>query len=109
MEAAKVIALGHIIAHIDYTNTLYAEVPESDIRRPQRIRNMTSKIVTGVKKYDNSTTALKTLHWLPAHHKNKIVTLVFRCNILLFMIGTGLHVPMCPDSTSTNVKTGPPF
>ena len=52
MEAAKAIALGLITAHIDYTNALYVELPESDIRKLQRIQNMTVKIVLGVKKYE---------------------------------------------------------
>ncbi len=47
----------------------------------QCIQSMTAKFVTGVKKYDSSTTALKTLHWLPVHLriKHKVLTLVFRC------------------------------
>ncbi len=32
-EAAKVIALGPVMAHIGYPNALYAELPESDIRK----------------------------------------------------------------------------
>ncbi len=83
MEAAKVIALSHIIAHIDYANALYAELPESDIpvSKLQHIQNMTAKIVTGVKKYDSSTTAPNTFHWFPVHLriKQKVLTLVFRC------------------------------
>ncbi len=65
MEDAKVIAMGLAIAHINYANTVYAELPESDIRKLHRFQNMIAKIVTVVKKYDSSTTALKTLHWLP--------------------------------------------
>ncbi len=80
MVAAKIIALGLILAHIDYANALYPELPESDKRKLQRIQNMTVKIVTGVKKYDSSTTTLKTLHWLPVHLriKQKVLSRMFR-------------------------------
>ena len=107
MEAANVIALDLIIAHIDYANALYAELPESDISKLQRIQNMTAKIVTGVNKYDSSTTALKTLHWLPLHLriKHKVLTHVFRC---VHGLAPGYLCALIL-STRTNIKTGPSF
>ncbi len=42
------IALGLAVAHINYANALYAELPESAIKKLQRIQNMTARIVTVV-------------------------------------------------------------
>ncbi len=69
----------------------YTELTDSDIRKLQRIRNMTAKIVTGVKKCDSSSTALKTLHWLPVHLriKHKVPTLYLR----VFMDWHRTYVP----------------
>ena len=41
---------------------------------------MAAKFIIGAHKFDSSTTALKTLHWLPIHLRivYKIVTLIFR-------------------------------
>ena len=42
--------------------------------------SMAAKVVTGVTKFDSSTAALKSLHWLPIHLriKFKVLALVFR-------------------------------
>lgn len=81
MGAAKTIALGLVISHLDYANALYAGLPDTDVKKLQRIQNMTAKIVIGVGKYDSSTAALKSLHWLPVHLRiqYKVLTLVFKC------------------------------
>ncbi len=81
LEASKTIALGLIITHLDYANALYAGLPDTDLQKLQRVQNMTAKAATGTSKYDSSTAALKTLHWLPIRLRIefKILTLVFRC------------------------------
>ncbi len=50
---------------------LQAELPESEIRKLQRIQNITATIVPGVNKDDRSSTTLKTRHWLPVHMRIK--------------------------------------
>ena len=79
-SAAMTVALGLVIAHLDYANALYSGLPAFEIQKLQRIQNMTAKIVTGVNKHASSTTALKSLHWLPIRLRIefKIATLVFR-------------------------------
>ena len=80
LEAAQTIALGLVISHLDYANALYAGLPDTEVKKLQRIQNMAAKIITGARKYDSSTSALKTLHWLPIHLRiqYKIATLIFR-------------------------------
>ena len=80
LGAAKTIALGLIVSHLDYANALYAGLPNTDVSKLQRIQSMTAKIIIGASKYDCSTEALKTLHWLPIHLRidYKVLTLVFR-------------------------------
>ena len=52
----------------------------AEIRKLQRIQSMAAKVVARVTKFDSSTTALKSLHWLPIHLriKFKVLTLVLR-------------------------------
>ena len=43
MVPTKVIALRLVIAQLDYANALCAELPQSDVKKLQRIQNMTAK------------------------------------------------------------------
>ena len=81
LSAAKKVALGLVLSHLDYANALYTGLPQLEIRKLQRIQNMAAKVVTKAGRYDSSTAALKELHWLPIHLriKYKIALLVFRC------------------------------
>ena len=81
IEASKTIALGLVISHLDYANALYAGLPKKDIKKLQVIQNMAAKIVIKSGKYDSSTEALKTLHWLPIHLRinYKVLVLMFKC------------------------------
>ena len=79
-EAAKIVAHGLVIAHLDYANAIYIGLPQVEINKLQRVQNMAAKVITCAGRYDSSTEALKTLHWLPIHLRIqfKIATLVFR-------------------------------
>ena len=80
LDAATMFALGLVISHLDFANTLYSGLPKSEIRKLQRIQSMAEKVATRVTKFDSSTAALKSLHWLPIHLwiKFKVLTIVFR-------------------------------
>ncbi len=43
MVATKVIALRLGVTHLDYANALCTELPQSDVKKLQRIQNMTAK------------------------------------------------------------------
>ena len=80
LDAATTVALGLVISDLEYANALYSGLTKSEIRKLQRIQSMAAKVVTGVTKFDSSTAALKSLHWLPIHLriKFKVLSLVFR-------------------------------
>ena len=79
-EAAKIVAHGLVIAHLDYANAIYIGLPQFEINKLQKVQNMAAKVITCAGRYDSSTEALKTLLWLPIHLRIqfKIATLVFR-------------------------------
>jgi len=62
LGAAKTIAIGLVISHLDYANVLYSGLPTTEVSKLQRIQNMTVKTITGARKYGSSTEALKALH-----------------------------------------------
>ena len=53
------------LTHLDYANSLLIGLPDCSIKLMQKVQNMAAKVVLNLKKYDGSTEALKTLHWLP--------------------------------------------
>ena len=78
--AAKIVALGLVISHLDYANAVYSGLPSSEISKLHRVQNMAVKLVTRAKCYARSTDALNSLHWLPIHLRirYKVPTLVLR-------------------------------
>lgn len=80
-DACHTIVLGLVISHLDYANSLYANLPNVVIMMLQRIQNMAAKLVLKRGKEDSASEALKELHWLPIRQRilHKILTLVFKC------------------------------
>ena len=64
-EAAHVLIRGLVTSHLDYCNAIFAGLPKVLLKILQKVQNIAAKLVLGYNKYDNSTRALKTLHWLP--------------------------------------------
>jgi len=80
LRASKTNAISLVISHLDYTNSLYSGLPNTEVSKSQRIQNITAKTITGAGKYHSSTEALKTLRWLPIHLRREfeVLILVFR-------------------------------
>ena len=80
-DAAKTFALGTVISHLDYANSLYSGLPKGDIKKLQHIQDFAVKEVLQKPKHSSSTEALKLLYWLPVRLKipYKICVLVLKC------------------------------
>ena len=80
-ETAKVLVLGLVLSHLDYSNTIFLGLPDKDIKAMQRVQNAAAKMVLLKTKYNSSMDALKRLHWLPIryHVDHKMLTLVYKC------------------------------
>ena len=80
-ETAKVLVLGLVLSHLDYSNAIFVGLPDKDIKAMQRVQNAAAKMVLLKTKYDSSTDALKSLHWLPIKYRvdHKMLTLVYKC------------------------------
>jgi hypothetical protein len=82
-NAATKITLGLVMSHLDYENTILSGLPNTTIKRLQKVQNMASKVVLGREASSSATFDLKILHWLPiqARIDYKIFLLVFKCII----------------------------
>ena len=64
-ETAHMLVRGLVMSHLDYCNAIFAGIPKVLLKFLQKVQNIAAKLVLGYNKYDSSTIAFKTLHWLP--------------------------------------------
>ena len=69
------------ITHQDYGSTLLYGILKKTIGKYQIIQNIYVKLVLNQSKYESSTEALKTIHWIPLQQRieYKILTTTFKC------------------------------
>ena len=81
--ACKTLVHGLVTSHLDYVNALYCGLPESDIKKLQRVQNAAARVVIGNTQGESISMCLKELHWLPIKYRiqHKVLTLVYRCLI----------------------------
>ena len=65
LSAATALANSLVSSKLDYCNSLYSGISQSNLNKLQRIQNSLARIITNTSKYQHSTPTLKKLHWLP--------------------------------------------
>ena len=64
-EAAETLVHAFVSSWLDYCNSLLYGLPASTLNNLQLIQNHAAQVVTGAQKYDQITSVLCKLHWLP--------------------------------------------
>ena len=69
------------MAHLDYANALYFGLPDIDVKRLQRVRNIAARLILRKTNHDSITECLRELHQLPirARIDFKILVPVYKC------------------------------
>ena len=82
-EATEILVLSLVVSHLDYCNVILYGIADTDLRKMQRIQNMSAKLVLQRKKFDSSKQALYDLHWLPVKSRInfKVLTFMFNCSV----------------------------
>ena len=75
------LCLSLCISHLDYCNSLLYGIPQSSLKKMQRVQNMCACLVLRKSKKDSATACLRDLHWLPVKYRiqHKILTLTHKC------------------------------
>ena len=70
-----------IFSKLFYCSTVWSGTSKQNINKLQLVQNFAARILTGVKKYDNVSPALKELGWLSIERLLQLrgVTMVFKC------------------------------
>ena len=80
-EATATLMHSLVISRLDNMNSLLFGLPDTQIKKLQRIQNHAAKIIERKKKSDHVTPILQSLHWLkvPFRIEYKIILIVFKC------------------------------
>ena len=54
-----------VSSKLDYCNSLYSDISQTNLNKLQRIQNSLARVITNTSKYQHITPTLKKLHWLP--------------------------------------------
>ncbi len=69
-----------VTSRLDYCNSLLYGLPDTSLRRLQRVQNTAARILCRLPKFSCIGETLKNLHWLPINHRVtfKILILVYQ-------------------------------
>jgi len=78
-EAVKAVVHAFISCCLDYCNSLLTGVNDGLLRRLQSVQNAAASLVTGTRRCEHITPALRHMHWLPVRQRihYKLVSLAF--------------------------------
>ena len=69
-----------VTSRLDYCNSLYLGLPQSQLSRLQLVQNAAARMLTGTKKHQHITPVLASLHWLPPSFRVhfKVLLIVYK-------------------------------
>jgi len=68
-KTASTIATSIVHSKLDYCNSLYHNLPKSQITRLQHIQNSLARAVVKTPKFSHTTPILRSLHWLKINER----------------------------------------
>src|SRR5271157_2609425 len=78
-DTARTIATSLVHSKLDYCNSLYYNLPQSQLKRLQAIQNSLARCVTSSSRFQHITPGLKSLHWLKVEQRiqYKLISLTY--------------------------------
>ena len=69
LSTATALANSLVSSKLDYCNSLYSGISQTNLNKLQRIQNSLARVITNTSKYQHITPTLKKLHWLPIRQR----------------------------------------
>ena len=108
-ESLKKLIYNCVISRLDYCNSIYYNLPKTQLKKLQNIFNRAARLIRGVGRRDRITPVLIDLHWLPVKAR-----IAFKICVLTFTaLNTGkpgylkqmLHIRQPTAGISTRLDT----
>ena len=80
-SAAHTLVIELVTSHLDYVNGILPGLPEIDINKLQKVKNVAAKFVCGKDKYSSASECMAHPHWLPIRQRidHKVLAVVYHC------------------------------
>lgn len=80
LHTTKTIATSLIHSRLDYCNSLFLNLPSTQLNRLQLLLNSTARVITKTPKFSHISPVLKSLHWLKVNQRieYKIISLTYK-------------------------------
>ena len=82
VSTAANIATSLVHSKLDYCNSLYLNLPQTELNRLQHIQNALARVVTNTRLHDHITPSLQSLHWLKIHERITYKVMSITYNVL---------------------------
>ena len=76
-EATETLVHALIMGRVDYCNCLLFGLPSIHLSKLQRVQNSAARLVCSVPRYEDITSVLFSLHWLPLYYRINFKILLF--------------------------------
>jgi len=90
-RTASTIATSIVHSKLDYCNSLYFSLPNSQINRLQQIQNSFARTVVKSPRFSHITPVIKSLHWLKVKERSLLST-SFSLSLLKFLLLLSLRI-----------------
>jgi hypothetical protein len=76
-DACKTLVQALVTSRLDYGNALLYGVPNTVLKRLQRVQNCAARLITRTRKREHISPVLRELHWIPVQHRPSYKILMY--------------------------------
>ena len=69
LDSAKLLATALVSSRLDYCNSVFSGIAETDLTKLRRVLNRLARVVTKSPPFTHSVPLLRSLHWLPVTYR----------------------------------------
>ena len=105
LSTATALANSLVSSKLDYCNSLYSGISQTNLNKLQRIQNSLARVITNTSKYHHITPTLKKLHWLPIKQRIDYKTCLLTYKTLTNQQPTYLYNSLSFPSHSVSTRS----